>query len=79
MRLVAVLSRPIFSANTDELIEIMRESGRDQTRAKLFAGYAATFEAAGADRNRADVAATPADSSVQCGDCAEAVLDAAGG
>ena len=55
----------------------MRESGKEQTRARLFAGYAATFEAAGADGIRADVAATPADSSVQYGDCAEAVLDAA--
>ena len=68
MRLVAVLCRSIFSANTDELIEIMRESGKDQTRAELFAGYAATFEAAGADGIRADVAATPADGSGPCGD-----------
>ena len=56
----------LSAAETDELIEIMRESGKIQTRAELLASYAATFDE------------SPADGSVPCDDCAEAVLDAAG-
>ena len=53
-------------AETDDLIDTMRESDKIQTRAELLAAYAATFDA------------PPADRSVPCGNCAEAVLDAAG-
>ena len=55
----------LSTAETDDLINVMRESGKIQTRAELLAGYAATF------------AAPPADGSAPCDDCAEAVLDTA--
>ena len=65
-------------SEVDELIEIMRESGKIQSRAELLAGYAATFETRPVDGWTAVAEPGQGDWSLTCRDCAEAVLDVAG-